>query len=543
MTVMDSAYLIVAVLVACALGGLLFKANRRNSELAAAMAEKESALRLAEERRQVAEAERGRVFEELAEARIALEAEVKSRHKAQSAEASALATVEAMKRAETVALEQQAVQRQAVAEREGELKRAVASEREKLDKAEKQRADAERLLEGERRARREEQQAFEARVAELKELKKQMEDAFARLSNDALAKNNEQFISFAKQKLDQLNQQNAADLEKRQQAVAELLKPLREQMERVGQSVDTFDKGRAESFATILEKMEALRLQEESLRKQTQTLGDALRKPGVRGAWGEMQMERCAQFAGLEEGVHYKLQEQVTPQDRPDMIVYMPNGLQVIVDSKVPWESYSRAVDEPDAEKARALMKDHARQTRDKVLDLAKKNYPGKVTDSIDFTVLFMPNEALFSEALKEDPTLLQMALESRILVASPTTLIALLHTVSAAWRQKALTENAQELKSQSSELYKRLCVFLGHLSNMGKGLERAIKSYNQAVGSMDHNLLVQARRINELGGFDSEEERLREASPQRVDESEVRAIRAPELPAECEAEGALDAR
>jgi DNA recombination protein RmuC len=497
---MEQVPFLVAASVAFVLALLWFRARSR--------------LSLTEERQRVAEDARLKAEETLVQAKSALDAEAKARGVAESAAASSLATVEAMKAALAAA-----------EKREGELKQAAASERGKLEKAEAARADAERLLEGERKAREREKQAFEERVEELRTLKKQMEDAFGRLSAEALSKNNEQFLSLAGQKLGQLNQENAAELEKRQQAVAELLKPMQEAIARVGQSVEVFDKGRAESFATFAEKMESLRRQEESLQRQTQTLGEALRKPGVRGAWGEMQLRRVVEFAGLQERVHFAEQVAISDADRPDMIVDLPNGLQIVVDAKAPMDAYLRALEEPDEAKRCEYAKDHARQVRDRARLLGQKKYTDQLKNVPDFTVLFLPSEALFSAALAEDPELLDFGMKSRIIIATPTTLIALLMTVASGWENKMRAENAQEIFQHCRELYERFCKVLESFGDVGKGLERAIKAYNSSVGSIQGRLIPQARKLNSLGGFDKGAEKLTGAVPEAVETETARTL------------------
>lgn len=391
-------------------------------------------------------------------------------------------------------------------------------------------AQAEKRLEGIEKAREEEKRGFEARMNELKELKTEMEGVFSRISGAALERNSESFLKLAKENLGKLTEQNAAELAKRQQAVAELLKPVQEAVVRVGQSVEVFDKGRVESFAQMAEKMEALRVQEESLRKQTQTLGEALRKPGVRGAWGEMQLKRVVEFAGLVERCHFAEQVSTTQSDRPDMIVDLPNGMRIVVDAKAPMDAYLRAVDETDSAKLKEHLENHAKQIRERAKLLGQKKYTDNIDGTPDFTVLFLPSEGLFSTALSVDPELLDFAIKGRIIIATPTTLIALLMTVSIGWKERTLADNAVELKKECAELYKRLCTFLDHYSKVGKELERAINAYNDSVGSMQSKLLVQGRRINELGAFDDNCVQLDKATPNYVETCEARQLRAPEL-------------
>jgi DNA recombination protein RmuC len=367
-------------------------------------------------------------------------------------------------------------------------------------------------------------------MKELKELRERLSATFAELSREALKANTNSFLDLANEKLGKLTEQNSAELEKRQQAVTELLKPMQETMGRVGQSVKEFDEKRAESFTAMAQRMTNLEAQEERLRKETSALGEALRKPGVRGAWGEMQLKRVVEFAGLVEHCHFDEQVAISGQDRPDMIVYLPNGMHIVVDAKAPMQAYLEALQVEDHVQREKLMETHVRQIRDRTRLLGQKKYTDQLDKSPDFTVLFLPAESLYSTALSIDPDLIDFGMKNRVILATPTTLIALLMTIAMGWNERSLADNAMELKKECEALYASVCTFLGNYGTVGTALERAVKAYNSSVGTMQSRLLPKARKINELGGFDKEGLKLAENEPSETTEIEARKLNAPEV-------------
>jgi DNA recombination protein RmuC len=389
--------------------------------------------------------------------------------------------------------------------------------------------DAEKTLASTDSAREEERRAFAERMEELKNLRKEMEASFAKLSGEALSRSSEQFLTIAGERLAKLNEQNSAELAKHQKAVEELVKPINEAMGKVGERVDAFDKNRAESFTQMAERITALARQEETLRKETAALGEALRKPSVRGAWGEMQLRRVVEFAGMVDHCHFEEQVAVSAADRPDMIIHLPNGVSIIVDAKAPMQSYLEALQVTDLAARAELMQGHVRQIRERVKKLGQKKYTENLKDTPDFTVLFLPAESLLSTALELDPTLLDDGMKDKILIATPTTLIALLLAVAAGWQNRTVMENARQLQEECKKLYDSVCSFLGHYGAVGAGLEKAIAAYNKSIGSMERTYLPKARRINELGGFDKEG-KLLSVSPEEIVETNARQIDLPEV-------------
>ena len=417
-----------------------------------------------------------------------------------------------------------------------ERMREIAAQKAELEKARgeyaslmERCADAEKQLASMDSASAAKSKALEERLEELKHLRKDMEDSFAKISNQTLSESSEQFLKLAGERLAKLNEQNSAELEKRRKAVEDLVKPIGEAMGKVGERVDAFDKNHDKSFAQMAERIAALANQEESLRKETAALGEALRKPNVRGAWGEMQLKRVVEFAGMVDHCHFAEQVAVSDADRPDMIVDLPNGLKVVVDAKAPMQAYLEALQVSDPEKRDALMQDHVRQIRERAKKLGQKKYTDQLAVTPDFTVLFLPAESLFSKALELDPELLTYGIEKRVVIATPTTLIALLLAVAAGWQDHSIAENATKLKKECEDLYSNICSFLKHYEAVGSSLEKAIGEYNKSVGSAQTRLLPKARRINELGGFDKDGARLIEASPAEIVEANARRADLPE--------------
>jgi DNA recombination protein RmuC len=373
-----------------------------------------------------------------------------------------------------------------------------------------------------------EREAYEARIGELKALREELSNAFGELSRKALGENSESFLKLAGERLEKLGAQNAGELDKRRAAVEAMVKPLSETLAKVGEKVDFFDKARAESFARMDEQMKGLAGQEETLRRQTQSLAEALRKPSVRGAWGEMQLRRVVEFAGMVEKCHFSEQVVTSATNKPDMIVKLPNGLDVVVDSKAPMDAYLRAVEATDEEARRTLMDDHARQFRDKIRQLGSKKYTEDLDLTPEFTVLFVPFESLFSAALSSDPELIDFGRKNGVVIATPTTLIALLMAVSKGWQDKAIADNALQLKNECAALYDSVCVFLGHYASVGEGLEKAIGSYNKSVGSIQSRVMPKLARMNELGGFDKDGVKIGKKEIAEIAESHPRELPAP---------------
>lgn len=359
------------------------------------------------------------------------------------------------------------------------------------------RAEAETRLEEER-----EQAAGRQRL--LAEAETRLADTFQALAGRALSQNNQVFLDLARQNLETLQAGAQGDLEKRQQQIQHLIAPLKEQLDRYEAGVRTLEAAREQAYGTLTEQIRSLTSTQEKLQTETGNLVKALRAPQVRGSWGEMQLKRAVEFAGMLDHVDF-VEQETTETDagrqRPDMIVELPGGKRVVVDSKVPLAAYLEALETKDEEVRLRKLKDHARQVRDHVTKLSAKSYWAQFGNSSpEFVVLFLPGETFFSAALEQDPSLINDAFTESVVIATPTTLVALLKSVAYGWRQEKLAQNAKEISEAARTFYERVRVFAEHFGRVGKGIEDALKSYNSAVGSYERNVLSQGRRIERLG-------------------------------------------
>jgi DNA recombination protein RmuC len=342
----------------------------------------------------------------------------------------------------------------------------------------------------------ERESAFEAATGRLAR-------AFSELANQSLKSNSENFLRLAEQNLGAQQEKAKRELGEREQAVENLVKPIRDALQQSQRQIGELEKARSEAYGSIRSQLETMQVSQQSLAQETQNLVNALRRPQVRGRWGEITLRRLVELAGMVE--HCDFQEQVhTAGDektiRPDMIVRMPDNRELVVDVKTPLEAYLEAVEAKDDAQRQLGLKRHARNLREHVRNLASKTYWEQFSQSPEFVILFIPGDQFLSAALNEDPDLIEYALSRQIILATPTSFVALLKAVAYGWRQLALADNAEEIRHLAEDLYGRLTAFVGHMNRVGKQLASSVESYNRAVGSLERKVLPGARKFVELG-------------------------------------------
>ncbi len=351
-------------------------------------------------------------------------------------------------------------------------------------------------LEAEQRVAEERQQAFNA-------ARQQLSENFRALSGEALRSNNEEFLRLAQEKLQQFQVQARAELGAREQAVEQLVTPIRDALTRTEQQLQALEKERQTSHGSLREQLQRMTLDQERLRQETHNLVKALRRPEVRGRWGEMTLRRLVELAGMAEHCDFVEQPSVhgdNGQQRPDMVVRLPNRREVIVDAKTPLDAYLEAMEAADDAGREQALQRHARKLRDRVRELAAKAYWQQFSNTPDFVVLFIPGEQFLSAAQDLDRELMEYALDQRVILATPTTLVALLRAVAFGWQQEQVAEHAEHIRELGETLYDRMVTFTDHLERVGRSLSGSVDAYNRAVGSLERQVLPGARRFTELG-------------------------------------------
>jgi len=341
------------------------------------------------------------------------------------------------------------------------------------------------------------------KLALLEDAKTRLQDSFKALSAEALSKNNESFLNLAKTTLERYQEGAKGDLEKRQQAINQTVEPVGEALKNFNDRVSKIEDRRTATDASLKQQLQHLAESHIQLSKTTGSLVQALRAPQVRGQWGEMQLRRTVEMAGMLNRVDFLEQASVDTEDgqrqRPDMLINLPNGRQVVVDSKVPLAAYLDALEADNPEVQTERMRAHARHVRDHIKGLSAKSYWTQFENAPEFVVLFIPNETIFSAALEQDPTLIEQGVNNQVIIATPTTLIALLKAIAFGWQQDSIAREAKEIFNLGKELYDRIGVVAGHFARLGKSLDQSIGHYNKAINSVETRLLVTAKKFEEL--------------------------------------------
>jgi DNA recombination protein RmuC len=337
----------------------------------------------------------------------------------------------------------------------------------------------------------------------LEQARRQLTEVFGHLSNQALKQNSEEFLKLAQENLKQFQTQAQGELNQKGQAIENLVKPIKEALEKTEKQVRAMEHERKQAYGALTQHLETMAHTQQTLQNETRNLVKALSRPEVRGQWGEMTLKRLAELAGMVEYCDFYQQEHTQTEEgslRPDMIVRMPGGREIVVDVKTPLDAYLSAVEaDSDSERETHLVR-HSKNVRKHVQELAAKGYWNQFKQAPDFVVLFIPGDQFLSAALDNDHAMLEDAMRQKVILATPTSFVALLRAVAYGWRQESLAENAERIRQVGEELYARLATFTEHLGRVGKSLNSSVQHFNKAAASFDSRILPSARKFSEMG-------------------------------------------
>jgi DNA recombination protein RmuC len=341
------------------------------------------------------------------------------------------------------------------------------------------------------------------KVSIIENARTQLSETFTSLSSQALRNSTEEFLKLAQENLKNFHIQAQGELEKKEKSIENLLNPVKEALTRTDNHLRELEKERKEAYGSLTKHLESMAQTQMMLQGETRNLVQALRRPEVRGQWGEMTLKRLAELAGMVEYCDFYEQETTQSQEgnmRPDMVVRMPDGREIVVDVKTPLDGYLSAIEAPDDGVRTWHLERHARKVRERVRELASRNYWAQFKQSPDFVVMFIPGDQFLSAALDIDHDLLEYALGQKVILATPTSFVALLRAVAYGWRQQSLAENAEKIRDVGEDLYQRLSNFTEHLAKLGKNLGSSLDHYNRAVGSFERQVIPGARKFAEMG-------------------------------------------
>ena len=353
------------------------------------------------------------------------------------------------------------------------------------------------------------QEKVESQARSLEEVRKAMLDTFKSAASDALIQNNKQFLELAKSQLETKVKESEGNLDQRKSAIEEMLKPVKESIDSYKKRIEELEQGSKETFGQVTQMLTSIQGTHASLQKETGALVNALRNPRVRGKWGEIGLKRAVEFAGMSAHCDFNEQVYTAAEEsvlKPDMVINLPGNSHVVVDSKLPLDAYLEALETDDENLRNQLLAKYARDLRDHINQLSRKQYWSQFKNTPDFVVLYIEVESALNVALMTDKTLLQNALKNKIILATPTTLIVVLRSVAMSWQQHSITENALKILDTANDFYDRVNTFSGHIDKMGSGLKSALKGYNEAVGSWEGRIIPAGRKLEELRKADIKE-------------------------------------
>jgi len=348
-----------------------------------------------------------------------------------------------------------------------------------------------------------EREAASTRIAELEKARATLSETFSALSSKALKENSAEFLKLAHENLKQFQIHAQNNLSEKEKSFENLVKPIRETLDKTEKQLREMENERKQAHGSLTQHLNSMLEAHQALQGETRNLVNALRRPEVRGQWGELTLKRLAELAGMVEHCDFYEQEHTATEQgsmRPDMIVRMPGRREIVVDVKTPLDAYISATETSDDAQRSAHLQRHTRNVRERIKELSSKAYWNQFAQSPDFVVLFIPGEQFLSAALDNDPKLMEFAMQQKVILATPTSLVALMRAIAYGWRQESLAENADHIREIGSELYHRLAVFTEHLGKIGKSLTNSVQTFNKAVGSLDSRILPSAKKFTELG-------------------------------------------